>query len=717
MNNNKKEQNIFVFLEMPFCVSNTIFYKINNLFFIKKTSCCVILFLCCIHSSFSQNTIDSISISLKPSDSIAISNDSLIFKESSLFSDTLTTPWLVSTPIIPDSLSLKPLDSIGISNDSFKIISPILFTDTLSLSLSADSLKILKQKMRSDKAKKVFKFLSYFNYSDRGKGKDFSGVEKYEKYNGKKIRCIDIVIFKPFGCSTDECPPKVSKGQKFGNSIHFRSREWYIKGDIFFKEGDDCNATLFADTERQLWERKKFKDVAILIETDSLNTDEVDVVVYLQDRLSWSFTIGYSANRVSIYTSTYNFFGLPNTLNLFAGVNFNKYNLWAVGGSYRYDNIQSSQINISTKFIIEHLNQTVSASANRNFFSLKTKWAFNATYAYKNSTLSLNGNLNDPSSFTKAKSHYYSLWMAYGIQVNKLMPCKDDKLKFIIATKLNYIDFKNRPFIIDRNYNESFIKQQNYRVGLGIARWDFYLERNAFYVDIAEYFPRGISASIWAGPQIDELAGKRASFDFTVNYGHFIKKFGYIFPEFSYSGYFRNRKGEQMSTKINLNYISKKVPFAKHMYFRQVLKSGMNLGFFVPEERYFNINEVNGIRGFYSPSLKGSKSLSLSAEVDLFLDKTVILSKGMVYAFCDAGWLSENGKKLVVQSNFQYGVGFGMRIRSVDLGLPYLDFQLSFYPRGKNFGAQLFQFKLYESNLNAILENNMFYEYGSKPTD
>lgn len=590
----------------------------------------------------------------------------------------------------------------------------LLFTKQDSTSVSTDSIKISKQKTRNDKAKKVFKFFSYFNYNDRGTGKDFSGVEKYNKYENKKITCVDIVIYKPFGCVEDSCPPKLTKAQKFGNAIHFKGREWFIKGDIFFKEGDLVNPTLFADTEKQLWDRKKFKDVHILILPDSLNTDNVEVMIFLQDKLSYAMSIGYSNNRVALSAYTYNFFGLPNSLSIYAGVNFNKYNLWTVGGAYRYDNIQSSQINFSTRFVVEKLNQNVTLSANRNFFNLKTKWAFNASYSYKNSTISLNGNLNDPSSFTKAKSHYYSLWLAYGIQLNKIMPCKDDKLKFIIATKLNYVNYKNRPFIIDRNFNESFIKQQNYRIGFGLARWDFYLERNAFYVDIAEYFPRGISASIWTGPQIDEIAGRRATFDFTMNYGLYLKKFGYLFPQFSYGGFIKNRKGEQMSTKINLDYISKKVAFAKHMYFRQVLKTGTNLGFFIPEDRYFNINERNGIRGFYSPNLKGSKSFTLSAECDLFLDKMVILSKGMVYAFCDKGWLSENGKKLIIQSNFQYGIGCGLRFRSVDLGFPYLDFQFSFYPKGKSYGAQFFQFKLYENNFNTILENNMFHEYGSK---
>jgi hypothetical protein len=602
--------------------------------------------------------------------------------------------------------------------DTATINTPVITQDTAvylpdtddTLTISPEFFVINKKETRVEKTKKAFKFISYFNYSDRGYGKDFSGVEKYEKYAGKKITCVDVVVFKPFGCTPEGCPVTMNKGQRFGNAIHFKSREWYIRRDIFFKEGDVVNPTLFADSEKLLWERKKFKDVKIIVFPDSLNTDEVEVMIFLQDRLSWFMSAGYYNGRVVFSASTFNFFGLPNTLNVFGGINFNKYNLWAVGGTYKYENIQASQVNFTTSFVIEKLNQNVAVSVNRKFFNLKTALAFNAQYVYNNSTLSLNGNLRDPSSFVNAKSNYYSLWLAGAIAVNKLMPCKDDKLKFIVATKINYRDYKTRPFIINLNYNENFIKQQNYRFGFGIARWDFYLEKNAFYIDIAEYFPRGISASVWAGPQFDEIYGRRASLSLSINYGIYFKKFGFLYPQVNYSGYIRNKKGEQMQTAVKLDYVSKKVAFAKHMYFRQILKGGTNLGFFIPEERYFNINDMNGIRGFYSPSLKGSKSITLSVESDLFLDKIVALSKGMVYAFCDMGWLSENGKKLITESKFQYGIGTGIRIRSVDLGLPYLDFQFSFYPRGKDFGAQFFQFKLYEQNINAVAQNNMFVE-------
>jgi hypothetical protein len=573
--------------------------------------------------------------------------------------------------------------------------------------------KLAKKQERSEKVKKVFKFMSYFNYNDRGYGRDFSGVEKYEPFEGKTITCVDIVLFKPFGCTADTCPEKISKAQKFGNAIHFRSREWYIKGDIFFKEGDIFNPTLFADTERQLWQRRKFKDVQILVIQDSLNANKVEVIVFLQDKLSWTAALGYYDNRAIFAASTYNFFGLPNTLRFFTGVNFNKYNLWAFGGTYLYENIQSSQINFSTSFVTEKLNRNVEVTFDRNFFNLKSKWAFRAKYIYDNTTLSLSGNPRDPESFVKAKSHYYSLWLAYAVPVNKLFPYKDDKLKFLAAAKVNYMRYKTRPFIIDLNYNELFINQQNYTFGLGLATWDFYLEKNAFLIDVAEYFPRGISTSLFAGVQVDEIYGKRTSLDWTINYGIYLKKFGYLFTQFNQNGFVRNRSGEQMVSRINMDYVSKKVHFAKYMYFRQVIKGGMSLGFIVPEERYFNLNNTNGLRGFYSPTLKGSKSITLSIESDLLLDKIIALTKGMLYVFCDMGWLSENGKKLLLQSQYQYGVGAGVRIRSVDLGLPFLDFQFSFYPKGKDFGAQPVQFRLYEYNLNAIRQNNMFYENGS----
>ena len=97
-------------------------------------------------------------------------------------------------------------------------------------------------------------------------------------------------------------------------------------------------------------------------------------------------------------------------------------------------------------------------------------------------------------------------------------------------------------------------------------------------------------------------------------------------------------------------------------------------------------------------------------ECDIFFDKKIALTKAMTYVFCDMAWLSENKRTLFSESVFQYGLGFGLRLRSAELGVPYVDVQFSFYPRGKDFGEKNFQFHAMGSNPNAIIQNNMFVE-------
>jgi hypothetical protein len=609
------------------------------------------------------------------------------------------------------------------AQDSLSVVidTPVAIIDTIvpldpALLPPEDSIQTIKKELRADKAKKAFQFFSYLKYSDKAPASQFTGDEKYKPYKGKKIRNIQIQIFKPYGAieedcyqslDEDSCSLPLKRGQKFGNKIHFSSKEWYVKGDILFKGGDEVNPSLFADTEKLLWERKKFKDVQIFLFDNK--DGSVDVLVYLQDKLSWVVGLGYN-RRLIFGISTYNFFGLPNTFSVYTGINFNKYNLWAVGGDYKYENILKTQINFVTNFDIEKLNSEAFVSMYRNFFSIKTQWAFNVKYEYDYSTFSRTQDLRDTTSYIMTRSNFYSMWAAYALPVVKLFNIQDDKLKLLFATKLTYTKYKFRPFISYPNYDKVFVTQANYRFGIGVARWDYYLARNAFYLEVGEYFPRGYSVSYWSGPQFDEVYGNRTSFDLIFNYGIHSARIGYFYPQYEFSGYIRHKKGEEMINKLTLDYVSDRVNISKRAFFRQVFRASTSLGSSVTPDRYFNINEENGIRGFYSPRVKGSKSLTMNFESDFYLVKKIAKLKLMHYVFTDLGWVSENNDKIAGESVFQYGVGFGARIRSADLGIPNVDIQFSFYPNGKNYGEDLFGFHVYGTNPNAVQQNNMFVE-------
>ena len=599
--------------------------------------------------------------------------------------------------------------------DSAVIVdTPIVLIDTFKVAIldssniiSLDSAQLLKKQTRNEKTQKIAKIFSYVKYKDNGKRTDFSGAEKYKLFKGRKIHSIQIEILKPSG-NPDDTTEHINRIEKFANKIHFTSKEKFIKADILFKEGDKVNPTLFADTEKLLWDRKKFKDIDIHI-IENKETKDVDVLIYLQDNLSWTIGLGYY-NRPIFGITANNFFGHPNTLFLYTGINFNKYNLWAVGGTYKYENIKATQINFTTSFLIEKLNQKAFVSLNRKFFSIKSQWAFNAKYSYNYTTRSLSGKRLDKENYRSTKSNFYSLWLAYALPMAKIFSIKDEKLKLVFATKINNIDYKKRPFISSTLYDKVYVNQQNYKFGIGVARWDFYQTKNSYYIDVPEYFPRGYSASFWIGSQFDEVFKRRISLDFTVNYGIHFKKIGYFYPQYNFTGYILQKKGQEMISKISVDYVSNKVNLGKVFYFRQIIKLATNIGSAFPAERYFNVNDENGLRGFYSPPLRGSKSVTINMESDFFIDKKIAWSKVMPYVFCDLAWLSQNDKRLFTESVFQYGLGFGLKYRSPSLGVPFVDFQLGFYPRGKNFEIGLVLPNIYGNNPNAIQQNNMLVE-------
>lgn len=64
-------------------------------------------------------------------------------------------------------------------------------------------------------------------------------------------------------------------------------------------------------------------------------------------------------------------------------------------------------------------------------------------------------------------------------------------------------------------------------------------------------------------------------------------------------------------------------------------------------------------------------------------DKSILQTKAMMYIFADMAWISENKRPVFKNSVYQYGVGLVLRLRNVNVGVPHVDVQLSFYREEK----------------------------------
>src|ERR1017187_2323306 len=198
--------------------------------------------------------------------------------------------------------------------------------------------------------------LSYLNYSDRTVDRVFSGMDEFESYRGSRIRKIEVRILEPFGVSVEKPETEhYTKFQKFADKIQFRTREWTVRNELLFKQGEKVDPMLFADTERNLWDRGTFKDLKIFVIPVDGDDDEVDVVVMVQDRWSWSLISGVQYNKAQGGIAFQNLAGMPMSVSQKVSFNFRKDNPYTVNGGFEYDNIKRSHIDIYTNYTYENL--------------------------------------------------------------------------------------------------------------------------------------------------------------------------------------------------------------------------------------------------------------------------------------------------------------------------------------------------------------------------
>ncbi|MGE5812710.1 MAG: hypothetical protein ACM339_14475, partial [Ignavibacteria bacterium] len=108
--------------------------------------------------------------------------------------------------------------------------------------------------------------------------------EKIKKFEGKIIRKIHIEVLDVFGTSvTDPKDTVRSWLERTGNYLHTNSKEWIIKNQLIFSEGDRLNPFNIYESERIIRENPYIYDARVIPQIIKNNLDSVDINVYTQD--------------------------------------------------------------------------------------------------------------------------------------------------------------------------------------------------------------------------------------------------------------------------------------------------------------------------------------------------------------------------------------------------------------------------------------------------
>lgn len=198
----------------------------------------------------------------------------------------------------------------------------------------------------------IFRSTKTSKSSQKKIDKNAIGRKSFAPYEGKIIRKINIVTLDPFGYSSNNTTDVPEKGfERFGNSIHLKTKNWTIRNILLFKKNEPLDSLVAKESERLVRRQRYIRSVVIEPVAIEGSTDSVDVSVRALD--SWSLIPNgaVSSSKMNVELTERNFFGLGHEFENEYGKRFDQGHQ-AYSARYRINNIQNTFINATALYEI-----------------------------------------------------------------------------------------------------------------------------------------------------------------------------------------------------------------------------------------------------------------------------------------------------------------------------------------------------------------------------
>ncbi|WP_298137498.1 hypothetical protein [Flavobacterium sp.] len=579
-----------------------------------------------------------------------------------------------------------------------------------------DSIKVYKNIENYSKKSKFTKFVHKLLFrstrkatpSKKAQKKRFLLKRAFDKNEGKIIRNITIETLDPFGYSVSNPNEKPNNGvERFGNKVHLKTKKFIVKNLLLIKKNQPLDSLLAKESER-LVRRQRFIR-SVLIEPIELkdNKDSVDISIRVLD--SWSLipTGSFSGTRGNLEITERNVFGLGHE---FEQTLTNRFDNKANGNSSRYtiNNVANSFIN-TTLYYENDLNDNKRKSfkAERIFYSPLTHWAggvFFENRFYRDSLPDLTNDF-ETQNFKLETQDY---WAGHSF---KIFPGKDEDFRttnFVSTLRYQNINYLEKPDLV---YDTSrfFNDEKNYLASIGITTRKFAEEKYLFNFGIIEDVPFGQVYSFTAGFQEKNYL-KRAYFGGRFAYGNYFT-FGYIGTNIEWGSFFNNGNSEETTLRIEANYFTNVMHWG-NWKIRQFIKPTLVIGNHRNQniKDRININESNGLSGFNSATLFGTRKWIASFQTQTYspgnwhgfhFNPYLNISMGMI----------GNKEDTLFNKKLYTSLGIGILINNDYLVFNSFQLSFAFYPSIPNEGANIFKTNSFKNNDLSIPD----YQIG-KPT-
>ncbi len=510
--------------------------------------------------------------------------------------------------------------------------------------------------------------------------------KSYKFYEGKTIRKIEILTLDPFGYTVKDTNVVVQNNlYKAGNSLHIKSRDIAIRNLLLIKKNDTFDSLLVKESERLIRSQKYVQEVSIYTVITGINSDSVDVRIRVLDLWSIIPDFSISPSRVSFGLDERNFLGLGHGFkNSFTWNHSNGNNVF--NSNYYIPNIYNTYLNSTLHYgMDENRNYIKSINVDRPFYSSFAKWAGGLYFDQQQRIDTIHQ--NEP--FFTAENYTFNTqdyWCGSSHQIFKGNSEKERTTNLIFSLRYLRIRFIKKP----ENINDTlhfYSNEDFYLAGIGISARKYVQDKYIFNYGLIEDVPIGKVYGLTGGYQVRNSTG-RYYLGARFSNGNYFD-WGYLSLNLEYGTFLHLSRFEQSVFVAGVNYFTDLFEIGKWK-FRQFIKPRLTLGFNRLQTDNLTINNDNGIAGFKSTILSGSKKIVVTFQTQSYAPWNLIGFRFGPYLVCSLGMLGNNisgFEKSKIYSQF----GFGFLIKNEFLVFKIIQISFSFYPSIPGEGDNIFK--------------------------
>lgn len=512
---------------------------------------------------------------------------------------------------------------------------------------------------------------------------------------GKIVRKINIETLDPFGYSINDTTKKAKDWiQRAGNSVHLKTKQFTIRNLLLIKRNRPLDTLLVKESERLIRSQRYVRRVVIKPVAIANSPDSVDVYVRVLD--SWSLIPNgsFSSSSTSMEITERNFLGLGHEFRNDFKKEF-KTGETEYYTRYTVPNIMNTYINASINYEIwKNDSYLKSFGLERQFFSAFTKWAGGA-YAESRVMKDSLPDVNNDWKLLNFKSDAQDFWAGYAFKIYEGDSEAERTTRLVTTGRYFSQHYKEKPSIAYDSVGY-YGNEKLYLASIGLTSRKFVQDKFLFNYDIVEDIPIGKVYSLTSGMQYKNnehrmYLGGRYAFGNYYNWGYFS-----INAEAG-TFYYKNRT-DQTTLAIDMLYFSNIKDWGQWR-FRHFIKPelvfGDNRMAIIKDQ--LNINEANGLQGFNTQSVLGTKKLVLTLQTQSYSPWNIFGFRLNPFANFSMAIIGDEQNKLY-ESKVYSKLGFGVLLYNDYL--VFNSFQLSFayYPSIPGQGENIFKTNSFKNN-------------------